>query len=125
MISIQDIFDKVLGSEEGACVVLTFKSYEEMETARVQLYKEMRKLREAHKELAKTMTISRKVEKDRWIVYLSKVAQFRPENVVYITPSGEVEPFEKGGKSGTGKPTAVEKSKRNRTETGKGSRNHS
>ena len=121
MLSIEKIFDRVVASDDGECVVIKCISFEEMERIRSQLYRELRKLRDSHKELSKTLNISRKMEDDKWIVYLEKVPEITADRVVFFGKDGKVKPFEEEA-NGTSKSETVggskPKRKRGRKDTG-------
>ena len=115
MISIENIFDRVLAADEGECVAVGCSSFEEMERVRMQFYREMKKLRRAHRELAAGLSISRKTENHKWIVCLTKSPEISPEKVVFFSKDGKIEPFEKKEKKhGTGKRSTVVQPKHNR-----------
>lgn len=126
MVTVEKIFDRVLGAEAGECVAVVCPSFEDMERLRLQFYRELRKLRRAHRELTAELSISRKKEKDKWIVYLQKKPEIAPETVVFLGKDGIVEPFEKEeAENGTGERSTVGKTKSNRKKARKVTRDKS
>lgn len=110
MISIEEIFDRVLASEEGEFVVIKCENYDEMERVRMRLYREMRKLKRAHKGLFDGLSISRQADavEKKYVVYLSKSPEIESDRVLFFSKNGRVEPFEKEKTNGKSKLEEVE-----------------
>lgn len=107
MISIQKIIDRVVAAEEGEFVAIKCSTFEEMERVRMQLYREMRKLRKSHKHIFDGMSVSRVSENGKFVVYLSKIPELDADRIFFLDKSGNAKPFEKEETNDGGQPKAV------------------